>query len=240
MSAGPIATSRAEPGPARPVRGPGVGWALFLGGLLAVILIPFFFWEDAFLASTRSVLGSPSGGVVLALGLAALLAGDVLLPVPSSLVSTAAGVRFGVGGGAVVSVAGLTAGCALGYALGRRLGRPAAERAAGPRGLEGLERASARWGAAVLVACRAVPVLAEASVILAGVGRVPVGRFLALTGLANLGLAIAYAWVGAEAATSGSFLLAFAGAIAIPVVAMAAWRLATRGARNPEDPAGAS
>lgn len=201
------------------------GWAVFLAGLLALILVPFLLWEDAFLETTRALLASPGVGAVLAVGLAALLAADVVLPVPSSLVSTAAGVRFGILGGAAVSVAGLTAGCLIGYALGRRVGRPAAVRAAGEEGLARLERASSRWGNAVLVVCRAVPVLAEASVILAGVGRLSPVRFLALTALANVGLSLAYAWVGARSASAGSFLLAFGGAIAIPAVAIAAWKV---------------
>ena len=203
--------------------------ALLLVGLLALILIPFLLWEEAFFGTTRALLASGAGGALLAAGLAGLLAGDVFLPVPSSLVSTAAGARFGLAGGALVSVAGLTAGCVLGYALGRRVGRGAVIAAAGERRLARLERATARLGDGVLVACRAVPVLAEASVILAGVGRMPAARFVALTTLANLGLSLAYAGVGARAAGAGSFLLAFGGAIAIPALGMAVWRLAAGG-----------
>ena len=57
--------------------------------------------------------------------------------------------------------------------------------------------------------------------LLAGVGRVPLGRFFALVTLSNVGISLAYAAVGAYAAGVQSFLLAFAGAVVLPGVLMA-------------------
>jgi membrane protein DedA with SNARE-associated domain len=72
----------------------------------------------------------------------------------------------------------------------------------------------------MIVICRAVPVLAEASVLFAGVTRMPFRRFLLLAGLSNLGIAVTYSAVGAYALEAESFLLAFAGAIILPGIAM--------------------
>jgi hypothetical protein len=48
----------------------------------------------------------------------------------------------------------------------------------------------------------------------------PPGQFLLLTTLSNLGISAVYATVGALSADANSFLLAFAGSILIPLVAM--------------------
>ena len=76
-----------------------------------------------------------------------------------------------------------------------------------------------------MVVCRPVPVLAEASVIFAGVVRAPVWRFFATTSLANLGIAAGYAAIGAFSMRATSFLLAFAGAITFPAVGWVVARL---------------
>lgn len=94
-----------------------------------------------------------------------------------------------------------------------------------------MERAhglAARYGSYGLVVARAVPVLAEASVVFAGVSRFRFDRLLVATGLSNLGIAAAYAAIGAYSHDVDSFLWAFAGAIAVPAAGMAIVRFATR------------
>ena len=66
--------------------------------------------------------------------------------------------------------------------------------------------------------------LAEAAVIMAGVARMPFGRFMVWTGLANLGISVIYAATGALAMSWNSFLLALAAAILLPLVALLATR----------------
>ena len=196
---------RAIDGPAPPAPRMGVLAAL----LLAAILVPFAIWEEPIARMAGELLDAEGGSATLAGTLAILLILDVLLPVPSSVVSTAAGARFGVAGGVAISWIGLTAGCVLAAALGRKLGRPFAAWLVGERALVRAEETARRWGAGALVVCRAVPVLAEASVLLAGVTSMPWRRFLAVTSLANLGIAAIYAWAGQQAMESGTFLLAF-------------------------------
>ena len=66
--------------------------------------------------------------------------------------------------------------------------------------------------------CRPVPVLAEASVVFAGLVRANYGRFVRLTAASNLGIAAGYAAVGAfsRRLDSYSFLIAFLGALLLP------------------------
>ena len=69
-----------------------------------------------------------------ALAIGGLLALDVFLPVPSSIVSTAAGVLLGLGPGASVVWIGMMAGCLVGYVVGVQ-SAPLARRLVGPAGL---------------------------------------------------------------------------------------------------------
>ena len=166
---------------------------------------------------------SPSSPNLLLNMIIALLAGDVLLPIPSSVISVFAGSAFGLAWGAAVIWAGLMAGCLLGYALGAVPGRGLANRVVGRRDVAGMGRLFEGAGPVVLVLARAVPVLAEASVLAAGAARMPLATFLLTTGLSNIGVALAYAGVGATAAATGSFLLAFIGMCSVPALGWLAW-----------------
>ncbi len=209
----------------------GTAWLILAGGILAFILVPFFLWEAELTAWSESLVSGSAGAALLPAAVVLLLVADVVLPIPSSVVSTVAGFRFGLLGGALLSWLGMTAGCVVAYVLGSRVGRPATTRLVGPDAAERVAADARRHGLWSLVTFRAVPVLAEASVLVAGVGRMPFARFLTVTALANAGVSIAYAWVGARSARAGSFLLAFAGAILIPALAMAL----ARGLRRQSD-----
>lgn len=196
-------------------------WVALTVAILALILIPFMFfgeqvdaWTARFVASAQN----QPGLVVVVLG--GMLASDILLPIPSSLVSTACGFLLGLVPGLLTSFVGMSISCGLGYVLGEHFGRPFALRVVGEPELQRLEQLSRRLGDWAIIVARPVPVLAEASVMFAALGRVPLKRFLLLSGLANLGISLVYAIVGAFSATADSFLLAFGGAILLPGLAM--------------------
>jgi membrane protein DedA with SNARE-associated domain len=207
-------------------------WLALVGMVLAMILIPFFAFGEGIDDWVENVLRAPADHKTVAgfiLGL--LLAVDILLPVPSSLVSTGLGALLGWAVGTIVSTLGMTAACWVGYQLGRGAGRVAARRLISLRELAWLEGAWTRWGSAIVLLLRAVPALAEASTILAGMGRMRQGRFLLLAMLSNAIISTVYATVGAYAVSTHSFLLAFTGAVLIPALVLwAAHRLQAKGA----------
>lgn len=190
-------------------------------GMLAVILIPFALWGERIEAWAASFVSSGAGWWQAAAVFSALLASDIVLPVPSSLISTAAGALLGFAGGVACSWLGMTAGCLFGYLLGRR---SPAEKLLGEAESAKVMEARAKYGDWVLIVFRAVPVLAEASVFVAGLARMPFRRFAWITGLSNLGISAVYAAAGAFAARRESFLLAFTAAVLIPAAAMLAAR----------------
>lgn len=194
-------------------------WVLFAAALLALVLVPFAIWGGAIENWTAGFIdGARSRPVIAAAVLGGLLAADILLPVPSSLVSTACGMLLGFLPGLLVSVAGMTVSSFAGYAIGRWGGRGLLAHSVGGEDLARFDEWNRRFGDWAVVACRPVPVLAEASVLVAGAARVPAGRYVAMVSLSNLAVSAVYAAAGAWSANVNSFLLAFALSIGVPGV----------------------
>jgi uncharacterized membrane protein YdjX (TVP38/TMEM64 family) len=165
---------------------------------------------------------------------AAILAADILLPVPSSLVSTLAGSELGASWGTAASWLGMTVGAALGFGLARTFGRPLAARLASADDLAALAKLADRQGVLLIVGLRALPLLAEASVLMLGASGLPWRRFLPAAGLANLGIAVAYAWFGAYAREHQWLPAALAVALALPLLLTWSLRPVLRGAGDCE------
>lgn len=193
-----------------------MAWPTILGALLAFILLPFVLWGDLIANRTTAFSEGGTGDVLAAVAIVLLLAGDVVLPVPSSVVMVMAGFRFGLIAGTAVALIGMTAGCVFGYIIGRTFGRPAIERLVGEAATRRVARTMRRRGVLALVGSRAIPVLAETSVILAGITRIPAKQFLLATAAANLAIAAVYASAGNRSAETGSLLVAFAATIVFP------------------------
>ena len=202
-------------------------WSLLSAALLAAIVVPFFLYEEPISRWTHEFVEHEDSRWVVGGVLGGLLATDLLLPIPSSIVSTAAGYLLGLWTGSAVTWTGMTAACLIGYLLGATAGREATRRFVGEKELQRASRAQSRFGDWAVVIFRAVPVLAEASVLFAGVVRMPFRRFVLLVTLSNLGIALTYSAVGAYAMKVESFFLAFGGALAVPGVAMLIARFRT-------------
>lgn len=150
----------------------------------------------------------------LALLLVTLLALDVLLPVPSSLVALLAVAALGAVGGYLVIFVGLCLGAILGYWLGagyfRLLSNWLGLRSWQPGQL------AYRLSTLSLICLRGVPVLAETSVLAAGMQRYPLRQFLLVTTLANAGLALAYAAIGSLLVEQDALLATLLASMVLP------------------------
>ena len=143
---------------------------------------------------------------------AGLLALDVLLPIPSSVLGALLGGRLGLWPGFAWALLGLLTGQSLGYALGRLLpARFASELPAAP-------------SAAIVLVSRPVPVLAEAVAIAAGVERMPLARFMLAGALGNAAYAFAMAGSGAALLPEGLAGPGLAPPLLVPVLAWWLWR----------------
>lgn len=190
--------------------------------VLALVLVPFFLfgsrlevWTNGFISATRQ------NTLWTAAILALLLASDIFLPVPASIVSTACGFLFGFVNGTLVSFTGMTLGCIIGYGFGS--GSRKALYWIGKENFHELDFFFSRLGKWAIVMARPIPVLAEASVLFAGISRMNLSQFMILSTLSNLGISVMYAAVGAFSVSASSFLLAFCGAMALPGLAKLGW-----------------
>jgi len=209
---------------------------VLLAGVLLAIIVPFLLFGEAIDAWTASLIHEADAHPwVTGTALVLLLASDIVLPVPSSLVSTACGLTLGFAGGACASFVGMSLSVAAGYALGRSASA-AARRMIGQRESDLLAAFHRRHGVWMLLALRPVPVLAEASVLFSGIVRQPAAGVAAATALGNAGVSLVYAAVGTWGRLSDSFLPAFAASMVLSGLALAAMRRRQRAAATPSRP----
>jgi len=109
-------------------------------------------------------------------------------------------------GGLIATTGSILAGlCA--YGLSRLLGLKAARFLASEGELAVLQRFFDSWGAAGIIASRALPVIPEVMTILAGLAKMHFGRFVLSLSLGSVAVGFALAWVGEATGTSSSLLL---------------------------------
>lgn len=207
----------------RGVRFPWRTATLIVGVALAIIL-PFLLAGARINAWAETVIAQSGQNRLLAgFLLAGLLAADILVPVPSSLVSTACGMALGFWAGTLASFAGMSITTAAGYLMGRYAAAPVGRLIGAPE-FAMLEAFHRRHGVWLLLALRPVPVLAEASVVFSGVSRLPAARVAAVTALGNAAVSAVYAAIGVWGTCSDSFIPAFLVAMALSGIMMAILR----------------
>ncbi len=203
-------------------------WSVFVALLLAFILVPFALLEGRMNAMVQDTLHGNASLALITAAVIVFLLIDIVLPVPSSFVLTTTGYLLGFELGAAVCFVGLTCASLVGYGIGRYFGGPVAQRVVGRAQLDRFADLTQRHGDALLVAFRAMPVLAEATTILAGMARLRLPRFVAVVSIGNLVVAAVYAWIGAVSASQSSFLFASVASIVLPVIIVLAMRRAAR------------
>jgi membrane protein DedA with SNARE-associated domain len=163
---------------------------LLVIALVALVSVPFVVWGDAY--AQPLLEGQASRKTALTLISVGLLAADAVAPVPSTLVVMFLAAKAGW----IAGVIGGTLGLSLGVLTAAWFGREALGRIV-PRFFPEAElarlRSSLEDNLALTLACwRCVPVLAEASVMLASATQVPVSRIIRITLLPNFIIALIY------------------------------------------------
>jgi len=190
--------------------------------VLLIPVLPFLIFGGQFELWVRQLQDNPPADTTTASIVIGLLATDIFLPVPSSVISTLSGWQLGRWQGTLASWIGMNIGAVIGFALARRWGRPVALWFSKEEDLQRMHHVSERYGPIVLALTRAVPVFAEASVLIVGIHRLSWQRFLPAVFLSNLGISLAYAVFGDVAQEDQWFPLALGVSIALPVVVAAA------------------
>lgn len=195
---------------------------------MGVVLVPWVIWGGVIEGWVQAFIVRPTPPPFAALWVVGLLAADVFLPIPSSIVAVAAGVFFGFGLGSLVVWAGLMIGCVLGYVFGRCWGPVTARKIVGEASWQRAQQWAQRSGVGLLLCSRPVPVLAEASTFYLGASRLPFGRYLFACSLGNAVIAAVYASVGSFSASTGALEPALMVGFLLPGLAMLTARLWSR------------
>jgi uncharacterized membrane protein YdjX (TVP38/TMEM64 family) len=175
--------------------------------VFAVVCIPIFpllllglSFEDRVSALVQASDLSSAARFWLIVG---VLSSDIFLPIPSSAVSTWGGGVLGLWPATLAATLGTTAGAVIGFACAKLFGDRFARWRAG-QDLERVSELSRRLGPPALLVTRALPILAEACVLLVGVGGLTWRRFLPPVVAGNLVVSFAYAACGRYFAGSGA------------------------------------
>jgi len=145
-------------------------------------------------------------GAGTAVTVVALLAADLFLPIPSSIVMVLSGAAFGAFWGGLLSLIGSVGGEWLGFELVRHYGRRASGRIVGDEEIDRLGRVFARHGAAAIAVTRALPVVMETMSVVAGLSTMTRRTFVVASLVGTAPIVFVYAWAGAVSRQTGNAL----------------------------------
>lgn len=193
---------------------------LLLFTVIVAVIIVFVLFGDRVEAWTELVMQRAQDNLwQIGMLVVALLVIDVVVPIPSSIVCTAAGMFMGIPAGILAAWIGLTGTVIASYLIGRFATKPA-EIVIGKREFELLQRYHQRQGIWLLIAMRPVPILSEASVLFAGISRLAPAPVLLVTALANIIVASLYVVLGAWGREADAFLPAFGISVILSAIFM--------------------
>jgi 3-dehydroquinate synthase len=146
----------------------------------------------------QRVQDAPGGTAAVAGLIVVLLAVDLLLPVPSSVVMTLSGTFLGPWLGTLVSFAGAMAAALAGFYACRAGGRTAFEHLVSQQEEDRITEWFRRRGTVAIILSRPVPMLTEILSCLAGLSELPGRTFIAAAALGTLPVCAVYAWAGSR------------------------------------------
>jgi len=169
--------------------------------------------------------------ILIAIVVVIALTLDALLPIHTGIISVFSASALGFTYGAIAIWFGLMGSCIFAYYLGASAKSFLFRRWLSEAELKQVNKLTKQISLGSLVALRGVPLLAETSVIAAGIVGYPLGRLIIVTGLANMGLACAYAYIGDQTSAQNSPIIMLIASLTLPVLAWSAhylWRLKYR------------
>lgn len=197
---------------------------LLVGSIITAFLVVYLLVEAFHVPLLTEVSPLSRATYATALLGVGLLTADALLPVPSSLVMVALGALFGFAAGSALSLVGNVTGFLFAYWLGSR-SSPLVQRLVSNQELDRGSRVLRRWGVMALILTRPLPILAETTVIMAGVSKLPFARSLAAITAGSLPACLLYAWAGSQAKDFDVTAIIF---LALILLAVAAWMIDRR------------
>ncbi len=156
-----------------------------------------------------------------------LLIADLLLPIPGTVVMSALGMVYGFWIGGLLSAIGSMLAGMLGYGVGRFFDEKFVKRWLGEKDFEKGRSLFAKSGAWVVAMSRAVPILPEVLACMAGLLRMPFGKFVIALACGSVPMGFLFAWIGTVGRDQPAWGLAFS--IGVPAVLWGMAALMRRG-----------
>ncbi|MDB6079412.1 MAG: DedA family protein [Akkermansiaceae bacterium] len=185
--------------------------SLWLTALAALILATWLIWgggmEQRFGLSGSIAWLEAAGSWAWAAGIG-LLAADLILPVPGTIVMSALGYLYGPWLGGICAAAGSIASGLLGYGVGRITGETTARKLLGERDFTRGRDLFTRGGGWMIALSRPLPILPEALSCTAGLVRMPFGRFILSLFCGSLPVGLLFAWIGAAGRDTPAWAIA--------------------------------
>ena len=172
--------------------------------MVAMIIVPFAIWQEQITSYFESqeyrdwIESIKPYAWAIAI---ALLISDLFLPIPATPIMAVMGGIYGAfWGGIIAGVGSILAGLTA-YAIARYGGNRLRRIIANDEELTKFQEFFNRWGAAGIIASRAMPVLPEVLTLLAGLAKMNFRKFLASLVLGSFSVAYALALAGEQAGT---------------------------------------
>lgn len=181
-----------------------LGWGLFGEGL-----------EEAWNVESLAQRFEEAKSWAWLLGILLLLA-DLLLPIPGTVVMSALGAVYGFWIGGLLSVIGSMLAGMLGYGVGRFFDEEFAKRWLGEKDFEKGRSLFERSGAWVVAMSRALPILPEVLSCMAGLLRMPFGKFVIALACGSVPMGFLFAWIGTVGREQPAWGLVFS--LGVPAV----------------------
>ena len=177
---------------------------------LMIPVIPFLVIGE--LPGEQWLQSTSDSALLFAITGASLLASDVLLPIPSSILGTLIGAKLGFFTGFITILAGLTMGSAVGYSIGRFFYKN------NPNHLPTTPTLL------TVFLSRPVPVLAEATSIVSGAAKIPFIDYFFATLFGNCLYSFFLAANGILIVNDKEYIYGILFALGIPTCSWLAWK----------------
>lgn len=154
-------------------------------------------WDERFTLHGTIEWLNGTGSWAWAAGIGLLVA-DLVLPMPGTIVMAALGFVYGGWLGGSVAFAGMMLSSMAGYGAGRLMNEGFVRRWLGDADFERGRKFFGDGGGWVVAFSRALPILPEVISCMAGMSRMPFGRFLLASACGNVPMAFVFALIGAS------------------------------------------
>jgi uncharacterized membrane protein YdjX (TVP38/TMEM64 family) len=145
-----------------------------------------------------------------------LLVADLLFPIPGTIVMSALGAVYGFWLGGFLSAFGAMLAGNFGYGVGRFFDEKTAKKWLGEKDFKRGHKLFSKSGAWVVAISRALPILPEVLACMAGLLRMPFGKFQLALACGSIPMGFLFAWIGVIGRDQPTWGIAFS--LGVPAV----------------------